>query len=85
MIDLVLKEKIECALEKLPETEQQRVADFADALLKTQPKKKGMTGKEFVEWAKSFPPEDAAEFAAILDEENEKQKALVNWMQGNGV
>jgi|GEM_PF-4106638 len=60
-----------------------RVADFADALLKSQTVK-GISGKEFVAWAKSFPPENAAELSAILKEEDDRQWAMIRWAQENG-
>lgn len=71
-------------LEKLSEVDQQRVADFADGLAKSQPVK-GMSGKEFVESMQPYDHEAARELAAILNEEDERQWAMIRWAQENGV
>lgn len=60
-------------VKQLPPRLQQRVRDFAEALVRTQPKK-ALTKEEILQVARSFDPADLEEMAAAIREDHEQQR-----------
>jgi hypothetical protein len=88
MVNPIIKEKIECALEKLPEAEQERIADYVVNLAKAYEKPhlpKRSVGESMRELAADSDREAASELSTILREEDERQWAMLNWAKANGI
>lgn len=75
MVDTAIKEELEKEMDRLPVPMQQRVLDFAHALVLSEPKdpeRKGVPGRELLRFAGLMSHEDAAEMLKAIEEECER-------------